>query len=99
VRATLDGVGYVLFFQNCTDNKNCEDIRFYAGFADNKPTMDAVNAWNRDKRFGKALLDEDLDAVIEYDVNLEHGISSENMDADIYLWTMLMDQFKTYIGY
>jgi hypothetical protein len=99
INGKVDGIGYVLFFQNCTDNKNCEDVRFYAGFADNKPTMDAINAWNRDKRFGKALLDSDLDAVIEYDINLEHGISSENMDANIYLWTMLLGQFTTYIGY
>ena len=48
---------------NCTDNANCEDVNFYSGFLDNKPDLETINAWNRDKRFGKAYLDSDLDAV------------------------------------
>ena len=62
ISGKIDGVTYQVFFMNCTDNKNCEDLNFYAGFLDNKQTLEAINAWNRDKRFGKAYLDSDLDA-------------------------------------
>jgi len=99
IAGTTGGIGYQVFFLNCTDNAACEDINFYAGFLDNKPTMDAMNAWNRDKRFGNAYLDSDLDAVIEFDVNLEHGVTRENLEAAFSLWTLLLEQFSAYIGH
>ena len=99
IAGTANGIGYQLFFLNCTDNAACEDINFYAGFLDNKPAMDAMNAWNRDKRFGNAYLDADLDAVIEYDVNLEHGVTRENLEAAFSLWTLLLEQFSSHIGH
>ena len=100
INGKIKGVSYYLFFRNCSDtNTDCEDLNFYAGFLDNKQTMDAINAWNRDKRFGKAYLDSDLDAVIEYDVNLEHGISRENLDSTFAVWSLILDQYADYIGF
>ena len=93
------GIPYQVFFLNCAAAGVCEDINFYAGFAGVKPTMDAMNAWNRDKRFGRAYLDSDLDAVIEYDINLEHGVSAENLNAAFALWSLLLGEFAGYVGY
>jgi len=99
ISGRIEGVAYQVFFMNCTENANCEDLNFYAGFLDNKQSLEAINAWNRDKRFGKAYLDSDLDAVIEFDVNLEHGVTQKNLDAAFYLWSLVLDQYTTYIGY
>lgn len=99
ISGKIEGISYQVFFMNCTDNKDCEDLNFYAGFLDNKQTLEAINAWNRDKRFGKAYLDSDLDAVIEFDINLEHGVSQKNLDAAFSLWSLVLDQYATYIGY
>lgn len=98
ISGRIDGIPYQLYFMNCTDNANCEDVNFYSGFLDNKPDLETINAWNRDKRFGKAYLDSDLDAVIEWDVNLEYGLTRENMDAAFALWWLMLDQYTTYIG-
>lgn len=99
ISGKIEGVSYYMFFRNCTDNTNCEDLNFYAGFLDNKQTMDAINAWNRDKRFGKAYLDSDLDAVIEFDVNVEYGISDKNLDSTFSVWSLILKQFADYIGF
>ncbi|HHY48790.1 MAG TPA: YbjN domain-containing protein [Alphaproteobacteria bacterium] len=99
ISGKIEGVTYQVYFMNCTNNQNCEDLNFYAGFLNNKQTLEAINAWNRDKRFGKAYLDSDLDAVIEFDLNLEHGISRGNLDAAFSLWSLILDQYTTYIGY
>lgn len=95
----INGLGYQLFFMNCTDGKDCEDLNFYAGFAELKPTVDAINDWNRNKRFGNAYLDSDLDAVIEFDVNLEFGVARDNLDAAFGLWELLLQQYAEHIGY
>ncbi len=99
IAGKIEGVTYQVFFMNCTDNKDCEDLNFYAGFLDNKQTLEAMNDWNRDKRFGKAYLDGDLDAVIEFDVNLVHGVTRKNLDAAFELWTLVLNQYATYIGF
>lgn len=99
IAGNIKGVPYYVFFKNCAEQAACEDINFYAGFANVKPTMDALNAWNRDKRFGKAYLDADLDAAIEYDVNLEYGVTRENLDAAFGLWSVLLVQYTEYVGY
>lgn len=99
ITGRINGVTYQVFFMNCTDNANCEDLNFYAGFLDNKQTLEVINAWNRDKRFGKAYLDADLDAVVEFDVNLEHGVSRANLDAAFGIWSIILEQYTSYIGY
>jgi hypothetical protein len=100
INGKIEGVSYYLFFRNCADdNTNCEDLNFYAVFPGNKPTMESTNAWNRDKRFGKAYLDSDLDAVIEYDVNLEYGVSPKNLDSSFQIWTLILKQYAEYIGF
>lgn len=99
IQGKIEGVSYQVFFMNCTDHASCEDLNFYAGFIDNKQTLDVINAWNRDKRFGKAYLDSDLDAVIEWDLNLERGVTQENLDANFSLWAAILDQYTTYIGH
>jgi hypothetical protein len=91
-------VPYQVFFLNC-DSGTCEDLDFYAGFAGIKPTMDSLNAWNRDKRFGRAYLDGDLDAVIEYDINLEYGVTRDNLNAAFGVWSLVLGEFAGYVGF
>ena len=100
IAGNIKGVPYYVFFMNCgSDGTACEDLNFYSAFAGVKPTMDALNAWNRDKRFGNAYLDADLDAAIEFDVNLEHGVSRDNLDAAFSLWSVLLGEYTAYVGY
>lgn len=99
IAGAIKGVPYQLFFMNCMAGADCEDVNFYAAFAEIKPTMDALNSWNRDRRFGNAYLDADLDAVIEFDINLEHGVSRENLEAAFGIWSLLLEQYAEYVGY
>ena len=99
IAGNVNGIPYQVFFLNCSDDGACEDLNFYAGFAGVKPAMDAMNAWNRDKRFGRAYLDSDLDAVIESDLNLEYGVSRDNLNAAFGVWSLVLAEFAGYVGY
>jgi hypothetical protein len=98
IAGKVGDVPYQVFFLNC-ESGACEDLNFYAGFAEVKPTMDSMNAWNRDKRFGRAYLDGDLDAVIEYDINLEYGVARDNLNAAFGVWSLVLAEFAGYVGY
>src|SRR5690606_14484338 len=98
IAGQVGGVPYQAFFLNC-DSGACEDLNFYAVFGGIKPTMDSMNAWNRDKRFGRAYVDSDLDAVIEYDINLEYGVAQDNLNAAFGVWSLVLGEFADYVGY
>lgn len=89
-----DGTNYGVYFYGCTDGAACTSIQFATGWEKQEVTLADVNAWNMDKRFSRAYLDEENDPMIEMDVNLEYGVHPDNLDDTFDLWLSLMNQFK-----
>jgi hypothetical protein len=98
IRGDTGGVPYTIYFHTCTEHAACEDIRFYSVFIGNKQAFEVVNSWNRDKRYGKAYLNGDLDAVLEMDVNLLGGVRRGNLQASFDIWVRVLDSFAVEIG-
>ena len=99
ITGKIDGIAYQVYFSNCTDNANCEDLNFYAGFLDLKPTLEVINDWNFNKRFSRAYLDQDKDACIEMDLDLVKGVTAEYLDAQFSVWSMIVTQFPEHVGF
>ncbi|WP_375450461.1 YbjN domain-containing protein [uncultured Devosia sp.] len=99
ITGKTEGISYQIYFRNCTDNKKCEDLNFYLGFLDVKPTLEVINDWNLNKRFSRAYLDQDRDACVEMDIDMVKGISAEYLDSQISLWTLVVSQFADHVGY
>jgi hypothetical protein len=99
INGKIDGISYQIYFRNCTDNANCEDLNFYLGFLDLQPSLDAINAWNASKRFSRAYLDSVNDACVEMDIDLVKGVSSEYLDSQFSVWKMILNQFAEHVGY
>ena len=99
ITGKIDGISYQVYFRNCTDNANCEDLNFYLGFLDLKPSLEVINDWNLNKRFSRAYLDPDKDACIEMDLDLVKGVSPEYLDSQFSLWNQILTQFAAHVGY
>lgn len=99
IRGDLDGLTYAVLFSNCTDGEDCEDLNFYAGFADTNPGLEVINSWNRDKRFARAYLDHEDDACVEMDLDLVEGVSAAYLDSQFGLWAMVVGQFVDYVDF
>ena len=99
INGKIGDLGYQIYFKNCTATAACEDLNFYVGFGDTKPTLEVINDWNRDKRFGRAYLDEVQDAVIEMDLDLVKGVTPEYLASQMGLWSLVVAEFSTHIGY
>ncbi|SFC66657.1 YbjN domain-containing protein [Devosia psychrophila] len=95
----IGDLGYQIYFKNCTNNAACEDLNFYAGFGGTKPTIAVINDWNRDKRFGRAYLDEVQDAAVEMDLDLVKGVTPDYLASQMGLWSLVVAEFSTHIGY
>ncbi len=77
---------YVIFFLECHQNTNCTELQFYSYWLPDTPVSnDTINKWNSDYRFGRGYLDDDNDPVVEYDINLDGGVTSENLRSNFEL--------------
>lgn len=96
VRGRIESTGFVIYFYGCDDDDvNCRSVGFRASWNVDNATVEAVNAWNRDKRFGRGFLDEDGDPVLEMDVNLFGSVTSVNFDDTVDWWRIIMADFLT----
>ena len=99
ITGKINGITYQVYFRNCTNGADCEDLNFYLGFLDIKPTLEVINDWNFNKRFSRAYLDQDQDACVEMDLDMVKGVSAEYLDAQFGLWNMVVEQFSEHVGY
>lgn len=88
-----DGKPYKLFFYGCVEKANCRSVQFWAYWDDEAP-VEALNAWNRDTRYGKVYLDNDNDVVLEYDVNTIHGIGEKTFEDSANIWVQLLGRVQ-----
>lgn len=93
ISGRIDGTKYGILFYGCTDGKACKDIQFVAVW-DAKVSMDKVNKWNSDSKFGTASIDEDGDTELHMAVNLAHGVSRNNLDDTFDWWKVVMKEFS-----
>jgi hypothetical protein len=99
INGKINGISYQVYFRNCTNNTDCEDLNFYLGFLDLKPSLEVINDWNYNKRFSRAYLDPDKDACVEMDLDLVKGVSPEYLDSQFGLWNLILTQFAEHVGY
>jgi hypothetical protein len=98
VSGRANGRPYLIFFDNCPTGTGCLDIRFFAVFPGNKASLEVLNNWNREKRWGKAYSDGDLDAALELDVNMSSGMPYDTVDQTVGLWVDTLGSFAEHIG-
>lgn len=94
IRAEMDDVVYTITFLNCTGGENCASVQLRAWWeSGGVHTLEQINAWNRDRRFGAAYLDADQNATVEFDVNLAGGVTAANFDDTLQWWQVVLRGF------
>jgi hypothetical protein len=92
------GIKFTIFFENCSDGKNCTTVNFMTGFTDVEATLAKVNEWNRQNRFARAYIDGDDDPVLKMDVDLDHqGIARANFNEYVDIWGSLAPKFLAFL--
>jgi hypothetical protein len=100
IRSAADGSNFSIYFYSCDKAERCVAIQFSAGFDLAKgTTLEVVNSWNKDRRFGKAYLDADKDPYLEYDIDVEHGATTEALENVVDVWESVLPTFKKHIDF
>lgn len=96
VNGRIEGVKYSIFFYDCTEGQSCRTLMFRSTWAADVSSVDRVNEWNRENRFGRAYVDEDGEIVLEMDVNLFAGVTFDNFDDTVDWWRFAMTSFEDF---
>lgn len=96
----IEGTRFTIWFYDCDDGP-CTSLQFSAGFDLNDPlSASKMNEWNRDKRFGKAWIDDEGDPFLEMNVALgAEGVSANSFDLSLDMWRIAMGQFRNFIDW
>ena len=92
---------FFVIFYGCEENKDCKSVMFRAGY-DLKDPLSAlkINEWNRDKRFGKAYIDDEGDPFLEFEVNMfADGVGEENFQDTLDWWRLVIEGFEEFIDW
>ena len=94
IQGRSDGIKYSINFYDCKPDVGCWDMQFMAGWSNVKVSLDAINDWNRETRYGKAYLDKDSDPNLKMAVNVKHGVSRKNLEDTFDWWFVALKDFK-----
>lgn len=100
LETAMGGYNTSIYFFGCNDRgKACKAVQFYAGFdPKNSPSLQAMNDFSAQNRFGRVYLDDDGDPIIEMDVDLEAGGMSEALFLDnIAYWNAILGNFAKFV--
>ena len=89
ISGRINGKRYEVFFFDCNVGKDCRNIQFWA-YWEEPAQLDAINAWNRQTRFGRAYLDDEDDLVLEYAVNMSHGVAEQTLEDGADIWMRML---------
>jgi len=96
IRGEMDSVVYTISFLNCTNGQNCTSLQFRAWWdTQGDIPVEAMNDWNRERRFSDAYIDERGNATIEFDVNLAGGVTAVNFDDTVQWWQAVLREFES----
>ena len=103
IRSKSSGSNFSVFYYNCEKGLNCATVQFHAGYDTEKgkgPTLEKINEWNMNNRFGRAYLDDEGDPIVEMDVDLDDGGLSRELFIDNFeFWTSIMSKFEKFVGW
>jgi hypothetical protein len=104
IRAKSDGVDYEIGFYGCHLGRNCETVLFRAILLHEEwngehPEIDIIDDWNASKLFGRAILTESGQAILEHPVAMGPGMSRRTMRATFAAWANALDEFADHVDF
>lgn len=101
IKSSAGGANFSIYFYGCEKNIDCTAIQLSSGFdLETGTTLEVVNDWNANKRYGKVYLDDEKDPYIEMDIELEgEGIPVETFRMNMETWDKIVADFQTHIDW
>lgn len=77
---------------------NKTNIQLYSYFKKKKMDLKKINEWNATKRYSRVYIDKDGDAVIDWDIDLEGGITAGALKESIKTYRIGVMTFVRFLN-
>jgi len=96
LRATVNDHPFEVYFYDLGPDHRAASLEFWYGLEmDEGPDPTVVEDWNRNYRFGRSYLDGVGDPILEMDLDVEVGFTSEALGNNLLRWFSLLDDFSS----
>lgn len=103
IESAAAGANFTISFENCTDNRDCQDMMFQASYTRREKdpiSVETINTFNRDNRWGRGYLDKQGDPRLEFDVLFtDRALSEKSFSEALSIWSSLMGTFQKSLGW
>lgn len=95
IKGNIADTDYSIIFHNCDNGKNCTDLMFSSAWStQGSVSLEQINTWNTEMLYGQAYLDDEKDATLEMSVNIDGGVTKENLRATFQWWADVVPEFE-----
>jgi hypothetical protein len=106
IMGSADGLTFRVFTYDCNKQapRRCQSIQFTSAFSlGHKPTetdFKMMNDYNLNKIYGRAFIDRNGDAAIDFTVDLSGGVLAANLMSQVSTWkSYVLDKFVSQLGW
>ncbi len=98
VRTGMGGYNVFVYFYEC-ETGACGSLQFVLGLdLEDGTTPAVIEAFNRDRRWGRAHLDDERDPFLRMDVEVLHADHRAHIASDADIWEGLVTEFAARMG-
>lgn len=101
IQSAAGGSNFVVYFFDCENGRGCRAVQLHASYEMSAPSLEQLNAWNRDHRYGRAFVANNNFPTVEMDIDLDSagGMSRQLFLDNLELFVALVPQFEELIGW
>lgn len=99
IRFSLNGLNAYLNFYDCTQGR-CGSLQLQVALdLDNGTSLQVANVYNSRYRYGRMLLDDDMDPFLQYDFEVLHTRAAEHLQSQVEIFGQLLGDFTSAVGF
>ncbi len=105
IRAEVGNLAFSIITYNCDGAADpaCGRLQLAAQFrlpdGASESDIAIMNAYNQQYLFGRAYIDPYGLATVDYTINLNHGVTEDNLVDNLVIWIHVLDNFVTGLGW
>lgn len=89
----MSGVNVYVYFYDCKKDR-CGSLQFTVGMdLEQGSTLEAMNRFNAEYRYGRAYLDDEMDPFLRFDFEVLHTARTEHIVSQIDIWEDVLNAF------
>ena len=96
INTGVNGIKFSIHLRECDPDGRCQSILFSANWHIAAVSQERMLDWNRTRRFGRGYLSEQGMPVVEMDMDVHHGATTEALVSNLDRWKLVVKEFPIY---